>query len=502
MNKRTSPRFGEPRENPFQVTALRLLSVPLATCLLVSSPVAGAEPVEIGNRLELFVDDHLVELMEGTQWRLHAPVDRGTVWTREKAWETPYTGYASVIQDGGIYRLYYRGSGSMTDGAYCYAESPDGITWTRPSLGLHEFKGSKENNIILKGRDGGHSFSPFLDANPDAVPGARYKALGLRRTADDKDWELVAFASPDGIHWNLLRREPVMTEGAFDSQNVAFWSETEKKYVCYYRTKSNGRTGLRQISRAVSDDFIHWSEGRLMEFRRFGEPVAFEQMYINQTQPYFRAPHLYIATAARFMQGRQAVSEERAKEFVKGNFRDCSDAVLMTTRGGHHYERTFMEGWVRPGIGLENWGTRTNYPALGIVPAGENEMSLYVVRAYGHQDVHIQRYSLRLDGLGSIHASYGGGVMTTKPIRCPGGDLALNYSTSAAGQACVEVLDVRGQVIPGFSREECVPMIGDEIEGTVRWKEKTPASLNGQTIRLRFHLQDADLYALRFAPRT
>ncbi len=480
-----------------------LLNCCVFACLACAVAAIAEEPIDIGDRLELFVDDYLIESMAGAQLRLHEPIDRGpAIVSLEKPSESIYLGYVTVVKDGDIYRMYYRGDSSLANGTYCYAESSDGIYWEKPDLGLHEYKGSTQNNIVLMGQYGSHSFAPFLDANPDATPEQRYKALGLLRTEDQKHWHLVAFASPDGIHWELIQKEPVMTKGAFDSQNVVFWSAAEKKYVCYYRTKSNGDTGLRQISRATSDDFLHWSDGVLMEYLHLGETAPFEQMYINQTTPYFRAPHIYIATAARFMQGRRAPGADLIERsgIAEGKFSDCSDAVLMTTRGDNRYARTFLEGWIRPGIGLQNWTTRSNYPARGIVPTDENEMSVYVIQAYGQPQVHVERFALRLDGFISINGPYAGGEMTTRPLRCPGGNLVLNYSTSAAGQVQAEFLDEAGDPILGFSANDCRPMIGNEIEGLVQWRTAGDLSaLKGRTVKLRLLLKDADVYSLRFS---
>ena len=469
-------------------------------CLFLLTEGAQAEAIAIGDRRELFVDDYLVDKLDGLDWRLHAPIDRGVALDfGDRPWEKRYVGYGTVIHSDDLYQMYYRSDASLENGTYAYAESDDGIHWTRPNLSIHDFNGSKENNLILKGRDGSHSFSPFFDANPGVKPGERYKAIGLRRTSDGKRWELLAFASPDGKQWGLMQHDPVMTDDAFDSQNVAFWSEAEKQYVMYYRTKSNKHTGTRLVARAVSDDFISWSPQGTMTYQRFAEDVPTEQMYINQTHPYFRAPHIYVSTAARFMQGRQALTDEQVAQIGVGSFRDCSDAVLMTTRGGLTYDRTFMQGWVRPGIGHENWGTRSNYPLLGVVPTGDNEMSVYVVKAYGLPGEHVRRYALRLDGFASINASYDGGEMLSKPVVCPGGSLNLNYATSAAGSVRVELLDERGDVIPGYSLEDCTPIIGDHIERAVKWGGASDLhGLSGKVVRLRFVLKDADLYSLQF----
>ena len=101
----------------------------------------------------------------------------------------------------------------------CYAESKDGIHWSKPELGLFEFGGSKRNNIVWSGV-GTHNFAPFKDANPSCKPEQRYKALALGNIG------LLAFQSPDGVHWSLVQNEPVITKGAFDSQNLAFWDST------------------------------------------------------------------------------------------------------------------------------------------------------------------------------------------------------------------------------------------------------------------------------------
>jgi hypothetical protein len=43
-------------------------------------------------------------------------------------------------------------------------------------------------------------------------------------------------------------------------------------------------------------------------------------------------------------------------------------------------------------------------------------------------------------------------------------------------------------------------LYGDEFEAAATWKSGTDlSSLKGKTIRLRVHMKDADLYALRFA---
>src|SRR5690606_36635179 len=132
----------------------------------------------------------------------------------------------------------------------------------------------------------------------------RYKALaGTRKTG------LHGFVSPDGIRWRKLDG-PLMTDGVYDSQNVAFWSEAENAYIAYVRTWSEGGfKGFRTISRATSPDFRTWTESAYINF----DETPMEHLYTNQTQPYFRGPHLYIALPMRFMPGRRVLTDDEAQ---------------------------------------------------------------------------------------------------------------------------------------------------------------------------------------------
>jgi hypothetical protein len=479
----------------------------LMTLTAAVSASQATEPVDIGSRRELFVDRCLIETMSNTTLQLHRPTPAEIVLKREHPWEGFLAfGYMTVLKDGDRYRLYYRSypGGEENDGSAnemtCYAESGDGIHWTKPELGLFEFQGSTKNNVVLaQAAPYTHNFSPFIDTRPGVSAEQRYKATGGIHPRG-----LAALVSPDGLHWKVLRDKPVIKieQWGLDSQNVAFWSEAEKCYVCYLRTVPEG---LRAVARVTSDDFVHWSKPVQMQFGDTGTKPP-ENLYTSQTQPYFRAPHIYIATAARFMEGRSVLSDAQASELGIGkSFKwlkdDCSDAVLMSSRGGTRYDRTFMEGWITPGMGLRNWGSRSNYPAWGIVPTGPAEMSIYVGRHNGQESAHVLRYTLRTDGFVSVHAPYQVGEMLTRPFVFAGKSLEINYSTSAAGSVRVEVQDKTGKPIPDFTLDDCREIIGDGIERTVAWKPGVDVSkLAGQPVRLRFVMKDADLYSIRFCP--
>jgi len=112
--------------------------VSIALSLLLASALSLAEePVPLGSRRELFVDDALVERLAGrAELRLQQPTPREVALETGEPWEGNATNYVTVFQDGDKYRMYYRGSHfsylggkdrPSTRDVYCYAESSDGM---------------------------------------------------------------------------------------------------------------------------------------------------------------------------------------------------------------------------------------------------------------------------------------------------------------------------------------------------------------------------------------
>ena len=478
-------------------------------CLLLTLAVPSAKPAEseesldIGSRLELFVDDYLIDSMEGLELKLHSPQSAGKVLRFDKPWEGVTSGSTVVVfQDGNLYRMYYRGSshagyalesllepGEVVIPEHphttCYAESMDGIHWSRPSLGLFEFEGSKDNNIVWMGKGTG-AFLPFKDPNPEAPTQERYKALGPDRGG------LFAFISPDGIHWKELREKPILTDGAFDSPNLAFWDTINQHYMAVYR---DFIVGVRTIKIATSLDFRNWTPGKWGEF---GDAPS-EHLYTNATRPYFRAPHIYLAFPRRFHPWKTL------GPFNEAHAGGCSDAIFMSSRDGVHWKRQ-LEAFIRPGRELRNWSHRSNTPAWGMLETAPDEISLFLQRHYTFPSNHLERMVIRTDGFMSVHAGYAGGELITRSLTFEGENLILNFASSAAGSIHLEIQDAEGQPLPGFALEESPRIFGDEIEHTVRWdrshpratSEKPLARIAGKAVRLRFVMKDADLYSLRF----
>ena len=505
-----------------RLTALRILTLAGALTFMIPArgePMAEAEPVDLGSRRELFVDDLLIGELDGTTLEMHRPQPGGVAIRYDGPTDGIFSFYTTVLKDGDVYRMYYRGyepevrfGGDLKKNLTCYAESDDGIHWTKPNLGIIELNGSGDNNAILPS---GMTFSPFIDDRPGVPPSERYKA-NMEEREEGREG-LMGYVSADAIHWTLVSEEPIVRPtlpNHFDSQNVMFWSEAEQAYVLYarYAAGADPRSehsiggGMRAFARATSDDFLHWSDPVPVTYSDTGSTMPSQHLYTNQTQPYFRAPQIYVSLPGRLQKGRRVLTDEQgAMVDVNdggGGVKDVADGVLLTSRAGSTlFDFSFRESFVRPGIGYNNWTSRNNYPALGIVPTGPSEMSIYVQRNYGQPSAWLERMTLRLDGFVSVNASYDGGRFVTRPLTFSGTTLEINYSTSAAGSIRVEILGTDGSPIEGFGLADCPEIIGDEISRIVRWEDGSDLSgLIGKTVRLRFHMVDSDLYSIRFSP--
>jgi len=361
-------------------------------------------PLSVGPHRELFVDDFLIDRLSGAQLTLQQPVPREVVLIHNEPWEGNICAYHTVFQDGDLYRIYYRGghydeqqAQQTQEQLYCYAESRDGVAWTKPALGLFDHGGSSANNIIVKGI-GSHNFAPFKDANPNCSPEAPYKAVG------NGPGGMHALKSTDGIHWSSLGDGPIITEGAFDSQNLAFWDSVRERYVDFHR---DFREGVRDIKTCTSQDFLKWTDPDWLEYR--GAPP--EHLYTNAITACPGAPQFFVGFPKRFVPTRNP---------AKHPYPGVSDGVFMTSRDGHTFTR-WPEAFLRPGPQPDRWVNRNNMIAWGIVttasdqPGAPEELSIYATEGYYRGDaVRLRRYTLRQDGFVSVHARASGGELVTK----------------------------------------------------------------------------------------
>ena len=471
---------------------------------VVSSRADETQVTPLGSRLEVLWDMDRIASLDNTRLTLHAPKLRDVSIIHDKPWEGNVCCYHTVFKDGSLYRMYYRGADWNKKPTHsevvCYAESDDGIIWRKPDLGLIVFNGSTSNNIVWD-KLGSHNFAPFRDTNPTCTPDQKYKAVGNDGSAKAG---LIAFVSADALRWRLLSPKPVITKGAFDSQNLAFWDDEKKLYVAYFRDfqKGSAASGVRAIKTCTSKDFITWTEP---EWLTYEVGTNEEELYTHAILPYPRAPQIYVGFPKRFVASRTTPWDESGGGGIPG----LSDGVFMSSRNGRLFKR-WERGFLRPGLQRERWVNRNNMTAWGLVetepefPGAPRELSLYSTENYySKTPARLRRMTMRQDGFVSVQADEKGGTLTTKPLVFSASEgktmLLVNLSTSVPGQLRCEIRDGAGQAIPGFTLAECKPLYGDGIELPVVWKNGADVkTLADRTVTLHFELKDADLFAYRF----
>jgi hypothetical protein len=493
--------------------------------LAMTAMALGGDAIDLGGRRELFVDRFLVAEMTGeARLQLHRPTRREIVFRADAPWEGNGSGYQSVFRDGDRFCMYYRGGHHVASAAFetdkrswetlCLAESTDGIHWTRPELGIVEFQGSKKNNLLLDGKMvsefGGspaHT-ATFKDTNPDCPASELYKIV----IYGTKPRGLYLMVSADGIHFTPKSTKPFMTTGAFDSQNLAFWDPLRKEYRLYHRGFNKG---VRDIFTCTAPDFESFPEPKWVTYAE--SPTM--ALYTNQIQPYYRAPHIFMGFPMRYNErgwsGPMLALPGLERRLARGKHHPrygmtVTDAVFMTSRDGAVFNR-WAEAFIRPGPRQkESWVYGDNFIFWGMyetpsaIEDAPDELSFLAIDGYWEdEDTAFRRYSMRVDGFASLTAPYAGGEVVTKPITFTGGSLSINAETSGFGSFQVEIQDVDGKPLPGFTLSECEPIFCDSLDYTVRWHTSNGGDLRalaGQPVRLRFLLKDADLYSFQFVP--
>ncbi len=376
----------------------------------------------------------------------------------------------------------------------CYAESEDGLTWTKPNLGIFEFNGNADNNIVWDL----HGASVFRD-DEESDPQERYKAIGFCRRYRN----VFLLTSPDGIHWDdSAYLEPVAernNEGCFNvvhdnkanlfrAYSLARGTDKDARRMIYY-TESPRLSGpwepLRpMLGASPQDDEVG--------AKKYG---AIRAEIHNMSG--FRYHNIHIGIAGLLYVTGPGASDPPMP--VDGPI----DGQLVYSRDGVNWRYPDAEQipiLPRGESGAFDGGMMMGTATQPIID--DEEIHWYYT---GAQHTHglalkdrykaIGRATWRLDGFVSLDADVSGGVVETVPLRIPNGVLQIN-ADATGGSIGVEVLSGDGQVQPGFSINDCVPLTGDQIRHCIRWKSNTLADAR-QPLRLRFVLNRAKLYAFR-----
>lgn len=469
----------------------------------------------------LFIDDGELTRVERLYRRVHQPRKHpaNPVLDADTRWESLISVYGTTLYDeerGEFRRWYLTSPGSNEDRVSVgpaggsartipgnvtllgYATSTDGVHWRKPDLGQLAIDGDSHNNLLRIGRlncEGASIIEDPADPDPDRRFKAFYWEHGGEGTLTKLPGGRVLFGtgegdgmwishSPDGVRWTDYDVNPAIGLGS-DTDQTVLRDPALDRYVAFGRFGAGGR----KMARSESEDFVHWSEPRLVfecdagdepETQFYGVPIdLYEGLYLGM-------PWIY-------------------REGVDGTI----DTQLAVSRDGIRWQRvgareTFLplgapgspeDGMARVGKRFIVRGDHV-YLFYGAVqgPHGGRKFSGAGTRARG-----LCLALLRRDGFVSMSADGDGGRLLTRPVTvaADGGADALRLNLNAArGRAVVALCDDDAAPIDGF--EASRPVSGDHTDTAVTWPGRRVGELAGRRVRLRVDLHDADLFSFWF----
>lgn len=478
--------------------------------------------VDIGTNKQLFLDHSLIDTSEGITFTMNPPTRTGQIVLKadapwEKALNGHVSGYSSVIKEGDKIRLWYdvRFRGNVQ---VAYAESHDGIHFTKPIVGKYLVEGSLDNNIVMPGRIGGGAV--WIDPMAPAEKRYRSQSKGYNPPTAEK---LYCYYSADGINWTLWQHQDI---GDCDTQSIAFWDKRIRKYVLYTRKNPNPRTPARSrvVRRLESEDLQNWENETIVMQADHIDNTTYKSPTPKPPVDYYGAsvfmyPNddgLYIMLSQPFWHFKRR--EEGRRWGISGKIKPSSgeklapatiDVRLAVSRNGTKFQRL---GNRKPflSLGLEGSFDSKMVWALPNPVIMDDEIWIYYAGGNTDHDGYVDSMAvgplsgiglavMRLDGFVSADANYTGGEFTTRLIVFEGNTLIVNINTGGGGSLQVEILDESGKPIKGFTQADSELLIGNSVKLPVTWRNNYDVSeLAGRPVRLRFIMRDCKLYAYQF----
>ena len=472
-----------------------LLGITLAAVAAAAEEEGQAGSLrEVGTTKQLFIDDYAIDKMVGLKKVMSqaARHPQNPILTPEHPWEGKALEAPIVLWDEEkkLFRMYYWALNSK-EIYTCYATSKDGIRWDKPVLGMYEGPdGSKQNNIVLRG-DGDVARMRYVALNPYSdEPDKKYVAMYI-----DNVPGLTEFAaySPDGIHWTTVAKIGDLrgVTGGPPTANPPFFLVEQK-----WGPGKDHR--YRAIWRTQSDDLKNWGGGiYVIQHQQDDDP----NLEFYHATSHFLGTHTYHGLHLGYYYPYHTMPE--GKKLPDGvRMAGTIDTSLMVSRDTIRWQLVDRKKPFLPTGGKDSWDAGMVFASPEIV-VGDQLRFYYGAWRLEHStgtenDGAIGLATLRLDGFVSVEPRDGQGTLTTKPFQLQGAKLEVNADTRG-GSLAVEVLDQNGQPIAGLSRAECKPLADvDGLRLEVTWAGQKDLSVTkGKPVRLRFHLQDAKLYAFQ-----
>ena len=511
--------------------------------------------IDVGSTKQIFADDHLIESMTHV-FRVLNPGQKhagNPLIVADRPWEeTPnvYV-YGTAVHDPGAegpdaFRLWYAAGvaeyGRGDHAGLLFARSADGIHWEKPSLGVAELGGSKDNNALWVNNSRGWRSADGLSHDPDDPdPARRYKMLLFLGAEEPESARpgYGAFFSPDGIHWKPDENNPVVKYDHVSVCEVATTIYNEQsanprkghpldrhrhygsvKYSSYMCQPIHDRSfGYMRRAAGImtSDDFINWSPNHLVlqpdEIDDFlcRQRVMAASPILRRNRPEEHRAEFYgmpLMPYGDILLGFLWVFDASGSVNDDGGNQDGPTHVqLVGTRDLRRWHRLGQRmPLLAPGVPGQ-WDCGSIHTCNRPIVVGDEIRLYYSGSNHGHgagPDAvgSIGLATWRLDGFVSINANSDTGTLTTKPLTFSGDRLLINADASG-GEIAVELLDEAGRPITDFEASDCVPLGHDCVRYEVAWKNRMSlAGLVGKPVKLTFHMNRAKLFSLVFSSAT
>ena len=474
---------------------------------------------------QLFLDDHAIEESSGVRRVLHQPerlgailkpdVSRGQMGLQSKS--PPWWNPELRVWEWWYWAMYDEVPGQMyaSEGRVNhYATSTDGVNWDTSPLGMHEFRGSKDNNVAYDASERGLALYHIIRDDSDPDPDRRFK--GIFATADRLADRIPGF-SPDGFDWTFPEAEPTPSK---DTSNYLH-DVGRGRFVGMVK---HGTEWGRSVWLVTSEDFVNWTDPRLvlhsdLEDRRNRkarvEAVVRDPAYLSPPLvdgvDYLAEIYQMALTAyeGMYIGFPMIFNPAGAIPPPHGNFTALNQTELAVSRDLLHWERVadralFLDVLPWDGVNFESAQLALCGPPVRRGDElwvyygasrfrGPRELYTEVADEHFRQRGALCLGKLRLDGFVSLDAD-DHGFVTTKPFAADGGGLRVN-ADAGGGALRAEVLDAGTmEPLPGMSLEDSRPLEGDHLRGRLAWNEcdELPDS---RPVRIRFALDGSRLYS-------
>jgi len=446
----------------------------------------------------LFVDDHFIDSRENITRSYHAfeKHPANPLMPADKPWEGNIVYlYGSVLptEDGEGYRMWYH---CWADNEYrmLYATSPDGIHWEKPELGLVEYKGSKQNNILFRHTCENHN--PQVIYTPwETDPMRRYKLIYFEYGRTPPKYTITGYRgmiSPDGVHWQEVKDTPILLDSPGDVGNFV-WDPHTEHYIGWPKKFADVRGFHRRcVGFSATKDFETWPASELVL-----TPDEFDDRWVNSES--VEGAHTDFYGLCGFAYESMYIGFLWMFPITDGKNDGPIFVELVTSHDGVHWARQEEPRPPMLPLGPEGaWDDgmlfTPNHPLV--------EQGLIKLYYGGFDSTHgkdggnaaVGLATLRKDGFASLDAGEEEGTVTTKPLAGATDSLAVNYRAEN-GWLKVELLDEQGKVLPGYGREDCVALKSDSVNAPVSWRGTSKLPKPGKPLRIRFILCNAELYS-------